>query len=424
MNGRQKLYVVILLLCSVVLFSKPQLSYALDNTDEVAPEVPRMGVRIFEVGIHTDAHIENSYFTINDVLEKSSTPNYNKIFGFLKQGIEAGLDFEFDIFMNLNFHSFQAGLFTKVTMKTTTHFDSNVFKFLENITTTEDMFDINMRIGGSAFLDTGITTGFRMGKLILKISPSYYLPVIYIPYTSASFTAFYDANGNIDAHGKALLKVYSVFPLEEISSLNKFLETTSLSTVLSQGGLDFTLEATYSLFSVLDVGLSLSHIPIVPAIMHSAFAYSAFLDFSLKPLLTRLITDGELDPAGLSYELDATAGTLTLMRPIRLSLFAEWRVFNSDILIVSPTIEFRFDDKASQREFGVGYRLEVESNIGFFNPSFATSYIDEIFAQALGISLNFRVFDLDLLVSMQSQNFSKSFAGAGFGAGIGITIGY
>lgn len=419
----RKFYAV-LLLCFVAVFFKAQPSHATDVTNDFDPTVSKEDIRFFEVGMKADANIANSYFTLDDVLEKETTPDYNKILDFVKQGLEAGLDFDIDLFMNLNFAEASLGFFTNFDMDTVTLLHSNVFEFLANATNNSDEFDLNLKIGGSVFMDTGMSLHTRIGKLSIKISPAYYVPLIFIPYTGVSFVASYDADGNINADGDAVLQVYSVFPLSEISSFDNFIETISLSDIIRQGGLDISLEAIYSLFSALDVGLSLTNIPIAPATMSSAFAYSAFFDFSVESILSQLIDKGKLDTSGIDYGFAENPGVLTLIRPIKLSLFADWKVFYSDILSVSPKVELRFADKASQREFGAGYRVKLESHIGFFNPSFTTSYIDEIFIQELGISLNFRVLDVDLLVSTQSQNFTKSFQGAGIGAGIGITIGY
>jgi len=423
MNTMRKFYIALLLFYVLTVFFRTQPSHASDTANELELDVSKRELRFFEVGIKADANIANSYFTLGDVLEKKTTPDYNKILGFVKQGLEAGLDFDLDFFMNLNFDAVQLGFFTNFHMDTVTLFDSNVFEFLAKAVDGNTFF-VDIKIGGSVFMDTGIHLDTHIGKLCIKLSPAYYIPLIFIPYTSASFIASYDAEGNIKANGTSVLNVYSVFPLDEISSFDNFLETISLSDLLRQGGLDISVEAIYSLFPVLDLGLSLTHIPIAPATMDSTFAYSAFLDFSMESILAQLINEGRLDTSGIDYGLNETSGTLTLIRPIKLSLFADWNVFDSDILILSPKVELRFADTASQRDFGAGYRVKVESHIGFLNPSFTTSYTEEIFIQELGISLNFRVIDIDLVISTQSQNFLKSFQGAGIGAGIGITIGY
>lgn len=425
MNTMRKFYIVLLLFYVLTVFFRIQPSHASDIANEL--DISKRELRFFEVGIKADANIANSYFTLGDVLKKETTPDYNKILGFVKQGLEAGLDFDLDFFMNLNFDAVQLGFFTNFHMDTVTLFDSNVFEFLAKATDGKNdgnTFFVDIKIGGSVFVDTGIHLDTHIGKLSIKLSPAYYIPLIFIPYTSASFIASYDAEGNITADGTAILNVYSVFPLDEISSFDNFLETVSLSDILQQGGLDISVEAIYSLFPALDLGLSLTHIPIAPATMDSTFAYSAFFDFSMESILAQLVNEGRLDTSGIDYGLNETSGTLTVIRPIKLSLFADWKVFDSDILILSPKVELHFADKASQRDFGAGYRIKVESHIGFFNPSFTTAYTEEIFIQELGISFNFRVINIDLLISTQSQNFLKSFQGAGIGAGIGITIGY
>ena len=50
--------------------------------------------------------------------------------------------------------------------------------------------------------------------------------------------------------------------------------------------------------------------------------------------------------------------------------------------------------------------------------------MDEVYKNALALSLNIRLVEVDAGVSLQSPNFTKSFTGAGLGAFVTLCIGF
>ena len=69
------------------------------------------------------------------------------------------------------------------------------------------------------------------------------------------------------------------------------------------------------------------------------------------------------------------------------------------------------------------HQLVLKSYLGPLVPAFTTSYIDSIFAQQLDIALNLRLFEINFMISTQSANFFRSFAGSGLGVGVGFKFG-
>ena len=54
----------------------------------------------------------------------------------------------------------------------------------------------------------------------------------------------------------------------------------------------------------------------------------------------------------------------------------------------------------------------------------SSNYEDMIWKEQLGLMLNLRVLEVDFLVGSQSDDFVKSFAGAGLGASLGMKFGF
>ena len=130
-----------------------------------------------------------------------------------------------------------------------------------------------------------------------------------------------------------------------------------------------------------------------------------------------------------NYELSDNQATendiARIVRPFKIGFNANWRVFNNKLLILSPMIQFKFADFTLENLLGFGfdYSITAKSHLGPFIPSFTTSCFDSVFSQQLNIALNLRLFEIDLLVSTQSTNFFKSFAGSGLGVGVGFKVG-
>ena len=88
-------------------------------------------------------------------------------------------------------------------------------------------------------------------------------------------------------------------------------------------------------------------------------------------------------------------------------------------------MQFKFADFTLKNLLGFGfdYSVTAKSYLGPLVPAFTTSYIDSIFAQQLDIALNLRLFEIDFMISTQSTNFARSFAGSGLGVGVGFRFG-
>lgn len=381
--------------------------------------------RVFEVGLDLNAGVSNSYFGVGDLLKKEVVIDLNEVNeGIGNGGLSFNIDGDTSFYTNLNTKAFNAGLSLGIDINAYAEIEKSLIDLLANGNKLNEPFGAGLGVGASLYGEIDASFGMKIGKIKIKATPAYYVPLFYLPYTSASVEATVNEDGSIKATGGTTASIYSALPLNDFNNF-------SINDITSQGGLDITASAEYPLFSFLDVGVILTHIPVIPSRLNCTNKYIANLTFGVDGMLDQLLGEsGTVDFSNFDYSISDNVATdddtLVLVRPFKIGFNAEWRVFNNKILILSPLIQFKFADftLANIAGFGFDYVITAKSDLGIFVPSFTTSYIDSIFSQKLKLVLNLRFFELDLIVSSQSANLWKSFAGSGFGAGIGLKFGF
>ena len=397
-----------------------------ESTQEPEKEKKRFWDRYFELGFDTKVGISNNYFHISDFLKEEiiiNMDNMNNNIGNRGLGLNANLGADF--FLNINTSIFKASFFTDVESKMNFALEKGLINFLANGNELDKSFSIGAGVGVSVFEENSFSLEIPINKIKIKAVPSYFIPVFYVPYTSATVTSVISSDGSISAKGTTTASVYSALPLNNLSEFSP----NMLSDVFAHGGFDISIYGEYKLFDNLEVGAFLTHIPFVPANLSCTNKYTAKLDFTMDGILTQLTENGTVDTSNFNYELSDNIATeedtIKLVRPFKIGINANWKVFDSDILIVSPMIQFKFADFTLKNLLGFGfdYSITAKSYLGPLVPAFTTSYIDSVFAQQLDIALNLRLFEIDFMISTQSANFFRSFAGSGLGVGVGFKFG-
>ena len=398
-----------------------------ESTQEPEKEKKRFWDRYFELGFDTKVGISNNYFHISDFLKEEiiiNMDNMNNNIGNRGLGLNANLDADF--FLNINTSIFKASFFTDVESKMNFALEKGLIYFLANGNELDKSFSIGAGVGVSVFEENSFSLEIPINKIKIKAVPSYFIPVFYVPYTSATVTSVISSDGSISAKGTTTASVYSALPLNNLSEFSP----NMLSDAFAHGGFDISIYGEYKLFDNLEVGAFLTHIPFVPANLSCTNKYTAKLDFTMDGILTQLTENGTVDTSNFNCELSDNIATeedtIKLVRPFKIGINANWKVFDSDILIVSPMIQFKFADFTLKNLLGFGfdYSITAKSYLGPLVPAFTTSYIDSVFAQQLDIALNLRLFEIDFMISTQSANFFRSFAGSGLGVGVGFRFGF
>ena len=398
-----------------------------ESTKEKNKEKKSFWDRYFEIGVEADVGVSNNYFHISDFLTEEVVINMDDINnGLGNNGFILNNNLGTNVFINLNTNIFKTSIFVDIEETFNFSLNKGIFEFLANGNQLNQNIVIGAGIGASVFEENSFSIEIPFGKLKIKAVPSYFIPLIYVPYTPATVTANIKEDGSITMAGNATASVYSALPLNNLENFSY----DFIGQIFSKGGFDFSLYGEYQLFEFLDIGAFLTHIPIVPSNLNCSYKYSASIDFSMDGLLNMFSEEKTEEFYNFNYELSENKASENdisrVIRPFKIGFNANWRVFNNKLLVVSPMIQFKFADFTLENLLGFGfdYKITATSHLGPFIPSFSTSYIDSVFSQQLNIALNLRLIEIDLMISTQSTNFLQSFAGSGLGVGVGVKVGF
>jgi hypothetical protein len=284
---------------------------------------------------------------------------------------------------------------------------------LQNFVETLEMND-GMFAGAGAFLEIGVggSKTLMNGRLWLRAAPSIYFTMIYIKHSGISLKG-YNKGSEYGLKGDGAMHLYSAWDLDS-GDVNPF----------SSPGLDLTLEALYALWPVLDTGLSISHIPLVPSTLKHRMSVdvsgldmyvdttdpSSLLKFNM-PDFSSMITEGASENE-------------QVLRPVRFDFYALVKPFKSPVLIIRPNLGATANIAISGTAL-FNWGLKVQYNAPkIFSAFIGTGLTESVWAQRIGASFDFRIFELSLSAALAGMDFAESWSGKGFGAAIGFKMGF
>jgi len=285
--------------------------------------------------------------------------------------------------------------------------------------------------GGAVFADVGIPIFFHFWKLKIKIRPAAYVPII---YTEPNVTySNRNVSGGTYIETVYDMRIYSLVDLND--DIMQGLQDEVWNIPGNNLGYDFRLGMEYPFNSRLDVGLDIVNIPI-------PFA-AAKLNHYSRLNGKVVINTGSIDLTDLADEAKEPKDVLDdvwdyeneftseydsdgkeISRPFSMLLYANYRPFGSRIFSLIPSLGFsinRLYPQIFSLEGGLNIRFDF-ANI--FIPVFGINYNDRKWKNSIDFALNLRIIEIDFGVSSQSQDFIKSFQGAGLGVNFGIKLGW
>jgi hypothetical protein len=271
---------------------------------------------------------------------------------------------------------------------------------LQDYIRTLDSIDAGMTAGAAAFIELGVGGSKTLlnDRLWVRAAPSLFFTLFYMQNENINFRGHSDTVNNIyGLIGSGEMDLYSAWDLDE--DPNPF----------ASPGFDLTLEARYALWSVLDVGLNVSHIPIAPSTLThrttinadqismtvDASDYKNEIDITI-PEMDDLLTGSESEKK-------------MVLRPVRFDFYTLYKPFKSPVLIVKPNIGATVNSTAGSL-FNVG--LNVEYNAPrIFSAYIGTGLNEGLWAHHIGIALDLRLFEVDLGAGLAGADFAGSFSG-------------
>ncbi len=396
--------------------------------------------RYFDFGISVDAALGNNYLGIKDIFFNKGLIelDLNKMAQskIMPQGLKVNVGAKVSLFSNFNINNVHVGFSTDVMAQVLFLLNRSTIKLLAE-GNKYGANPIEFGAGASSFVNSGMSAGFNIKKWRLTVHADYFVPFVMVPHTTLSGTVRTEHNGAMSVKiNRQTLLGYSVLPLDQLQNGSFAFSPSMVSDILKQGGLDIGASLSFPVLSGLTVGGYVKSFPIVPARLN----YKASIGIkeleilkadpptlnSGKPAMnvnTNVDVNSVYDGVKTS---NISASPKKVFRPLRFAAFVNWKPFKSDMLVLSGLLEFRFMDAVIKNAagFSVGYVGDIRGTFGPFTPFFRTSFMNELFGQALGFKLNLRAFELDLGVSSESTGFLQSFAGRGVKAHVGLIFGF
>jgi hypothetical protein len=415
-------------------------------------EKPR---RYVEFGVDADISMANNHFNILDSFEQEGFDTID-VSGLSGKGVFGFGAADTRAFLNINFgEKFGLGFFVGEQATMYSHVSRDLFQYLADKNRDTQEFTASLSVGASVFMDAGVETRFRLGKLKLGIVPAVYVPLLYMPPVNVQ--TLVDTQKGIRADLSLELSAYTaLFPddFDDTSSSSgsqnssknkgeyKSPETEDQDTDFSPDigdflnaidgwGLDLSVEAEYALNSRWDLGGSIRSIPLYPSTLRYGVQYQVdyrvdiredgFVD-SLAGGEDPISEEGDIFEISPEFRDDLA---FRAFRPLRFDFYANYRPLGTQFIVLRPNIGFSAltvygYDKAC---FNAG--LEAQLNLKrIFSLSLGTGYRERIWHHDLGIMLNLRVLELVLGASLRSQDFVESFRLRGIGAHVGARLGF
>ena len=328
-----------------------------------------------------------------------------------------------------------------------------------NLVTFSETMEDKFGVGGAVFVDVGVPVFFHYNDFKIKLRPAAYVPLIYTePKVTYSFTNVTKQIGGETVEGTRFeinydMRIYSLVSLEDMDALAQNLADSAWDIPQNNMGYDFGLNVEYPWRYNIDIGLNVVNIPVPFAearlnhYMH--LNGSAWADLSEIDVATIMeINNRQEDtphPAGYNsweefedeywskvygypeefepeYKFDAAGKKI--YRPFSMVFYANYRPFESQFLTLIPSFGFSINylyPQVAAVEGGLTARFDTAN---MFITTLGIHYNDRRWKNSIDFIMNLRAFQFDLGLSLQSQDFARSWQGAGLGINIGLKFGW
>ena len=257
-------------------------------------------------------------------------------------------------------------------------------------------------LGAAVFLGMDAPFYFHYKKFNVTIQPSIFFPFFYID-PGMSYVNYTNNNK---------LGINYAFRVYSIGSMDDGKKMTAIP------GMDLKLSAEYPLLEVLDLGLDIISIPIIPAVMKDYMGLSG--SFKIDEYNSE--DPGSFIKVGMN-DIEYGTGRLMVFRPFQMLFWANWRrpIFNFPLFFI-PVLGFSVNPIYVQRvslEAGLTANYDLKELFIF---SLGFSYTDRCWNNSLGIVFMLKYFQLDLGLDLRAKNYAQSWQGYGHGCRLGFKV--
>jgi hypothetical protein len=249
-------------------------------------------------------------------------------------------------------------------------------------------------------------------RFSFSVTPAHYIPLIYLPKSDITVhVQTTEDPAKVLAEYTGTVDVWSGFDFE-----NKRIDWRS-------GGFDLTLNAELAVLPGMDIGLTGTHIPIVPAHLTMVKKYALSGVFFEGEGLVDAFTGGNTISRPNFNNSQTQSGSRRVLRPMRIDSYFLIRPFKTDVLVFRPDFGMTFFNP-SETEY-VNYGMETDLNAGrWFTLSFFTGIYDGLFHNKLKFDFHWRIIQMFLGVELASQDFRRSWELKGAALNLGFAVGF
>jgi hypothetical protein len=380
---------------------------------ETGSEIPGKGPsrvkknRRIELGSSMDFGFANDFLSAGDIFQETAVIDLDK----LKDGLQMDMALNLSpLFFNYNRDDkWGFGAFISTEAVGNMSLSGNMLTFRK-------AEDDRSGIGAAVFAEVGGRGFFYLKKFKIKINSAVFYPLFYIQpdisYTHKTGTKD-DGNDTIELVVTYDMDVYSAFSMEDMKNIEG---------LTGHAGFDFGGGLEYPLFSFLDLGADLTHIPLVPAVLTDYMR----LEGTVGIKETDDIINADMGDIFSTDGSEAIYGTgeKIILRPFKLLAWADYRPFNFGPLSFIPSAGFAVNPLYTQPVSAEG-GLRVRYNLAnIFIPTIGISYEDRLWKNSLDMVFDFRAVEIDFGIALQSQSFVKSWTAGGLALSLGIKAGW
>jgi hypothetical protein len=276
--------------------------------------------------------------------------------------------------------------------------------------------------GSSVFGTVELKGSARVGRWKFSLAPGVYIPLLYIskPRISYNLNSADPITGSVVVEGD----LYTSF------NMKSFMDDSDITGIADPIGVDLSLGAEYALFDWLDVGGTITHLPIVPAFMKNSTSFNMAYtinpgEMDLVDLMDDNFDDFFVEDRGFdSDDPDSYRTGLhhPVFRPLRFDIYGVYKPFKNDFITVKPRLGF-----SVLTVYGGCFNVDVSGRINWKNfvaLDLSMGYRERLWRNKALLVLNLRALELDLGIGLQSQSFLRSFTLRGLNATVGLRLGW
>ena len=339
--------------------------------------------------------------------------------------------------MNLNISSrFRFSFFTELESSVNLNVSKDLFDILGSGIELDETKSVDVTASADLFYTMGASFQTIIKGYGIRFTPTYFVPLMYVPKTSANTSLTMTSEGKIEAKASANVDVYTAVNMKDYKENDKSVSDEDIGAILSNGGFDFSFEIERNWLHGLNAGLY-TRIPLVAGTLNykmSTIAYASFYEDNLLEYVTDKEKEkpkpnhGHVKPSTYGTEneeegFEYSEDSYKAYRPLKFGLNATYMPWGRWFKI-QPSLGFAVrnpytSDAIFYMEYALDCRLSAVKEI--FN--FGTAYQNQIFQHRFGVGLNFRAIEILAQVSMCGTSFLSTFHTRGYGVFAGARIG-